>query len=43
MLLLAALLTGVVVAARGLGGGGIARTIATKLRETIDQVGSGRR
>ncbi len=43
MLLLAALLTGVVVAARGMDGGGLARTIATKLRETIDQVGSGRR
>ncbi len=43
MLLLAALLTGDVAAARGMDGGGLARTIATKLRETIDQVGGARR
>ena len=40
MLLLAALLTGVVVAARGLDGGGLAREIAGKLRETIQEVGN---
>lgn len=40
MLLLAALLTGVVVAAKGMkDGGGLASTIAAKLKETIDSVG----
>jgi hypothetical protein len=39
MLLLATLLTGVVAAAGGLHGGGIAQKIANTLRETIDNVG----
>jgi Flp pilus assembly pilin Flp len=42
MLLLAALLTGVVVAAKGINGGGLARDIAAKLKETIDSVGKGK-
>jgi hypothetical protein len=39
MLLLATLLTGVVAAAGGLRGGGVAQEIATKLKETIESVG----
>ena len=39
MLLLATLLTGVVVAAGGLKGGGIAQEVATKLKQTISSVG----
>jgi hypothetical protein len=39
MLLLATLLTGVVAAAGGLKGGGIAQEIAAKLKETISSVG----
>lgn len=40
MLMLAALLTGVVVAAKGMkDGGGLAREIASKLKETIESVG----
>jgi Flp pilus assembly pilin Flp len=39
MLLLATLLTGVVAAAGGLRGGGIAQEIAGKLKETISSVG----
>jgi Flp pilus assembly pilin Flp len=39
MLLLAALLTGVVVAAGTLKGGGVAQEIANKLKETIGSVG----
>ena len=41
MLLLAALLTGVVVAARSMkDGGGLATEIANKLKETIESVGN---
>ena len=39
MLLLATLLTGVVVAAGKLKDAGLAKTIAAKLKETIDAVG----
>ena len=39
MLLLATLLTGVVVAARGLKGDGLAQQVAEKLKETIESVG----
>jgi hypothetical protein len=40
MLLLAALLSGVVLAAKGMkDGGGLAKEIADKLKETIDGVG----
>ena len=39
MLLLAGLLTGVVIASRRLDGGGLARDIAAKLKETIESVG----
>jgi hypothetical protein len=40
MLLLAGLLTGVVIAAKGMtDGGGLAKDIAAKLKETIDSVG----
>ena len=39
MLLLATLLTGVVVAAGALKGGGLAQEIANKLKETIESVG----
>lgn len=40
MLLLAGLLTGVVIAARGMkDGGGLAKDIAAKLKETIDGIG----
>jgi len=39
MLLLAALLTGVVVAAGTLKGGGVAQEVANKLKETIGSVG----
>lgn len=39
MLLLAALLTGVVVAAGTLKGGGIAQEVANKLKQTIESVG----
>jgi Flp pilus assembly pilin Flp len=39
MLLLATLLTGVVVAAGTLKGGGLAQEIANKLKETIESVG----
>lgn len=40
MLLLAALLSGVVVAARGMkDGGGLAKEIADKLKDTIESVG----
>jgi Flp pilus assembly pilin Flp len=39
MLLLATLLTGVVAAAGGLKGGGIAQEVAKTLREQIDKVG----
>jgi hypothetical protein len=43
MLMLAALLTGVVVAAGALkDGGGLATEIANKLKETIDGVGKGK-
>jgi hypothetical protein len=43
MLLLATLLTGVVAAAGGMKGGGIAKEIVDKLNETIKSVGSGRK
>ncbi len=39
MLLLATLLTGVVAAAAGLKGGGIAKEVADKLKELIPSVG----
>jgi Flp pilus assembly pilin Flp len=39
MLLLATLLTGVVIAAGALKGGGLAQEIANKLKETIESVG----
>ena len=39
MLLLAALLTGVVVAAGTLKGGGVAQEVANKLKQTIESVG----
>jgi hypothetical protein len=39
MLLLATLLTGVVVAAKGMKGGGITDEIVSKLKETIETVG----
>jgi hypothetical protein len=40
MLLLAALLSGVVIAARGMkDGGGLAKEIADKLKATIESVG----
>ena len=43
MLLLAALLTGVVVAAKSMkDGGGLAKEIAEKLKETIEGVGKGK-
>jgi Flp pilus assembly pilin Flp len=42
MLLLAALLTGVVIAAGTLKGGGIAQEVANKLKETIEGVGKGK-
>ena len=43
ILLLAGLLTGVVIAARGMrDGGGLAQEIATKLKETIESIGSRR-
>jgi hypothetical protein len=43
MLLLAALLSGVVLAARGMkDGGGLAKEIADKLKDTIDSVGKGK-
>jgi len=41
MLLLAGLLTGVVIAAKGMkDGGGLATEIANKLKETIESVGT---
>lgn len=40
MLLLASLLGGVVIAAKGMDGGDIARKIAGKLKETIDIIGN---
>jgi len=43
MLLLATLLTGVVAAAGGLKGSGIAQEIATKLKETISSVGDAKK
>jgi hypothetical protein len=43
MLLLAALLSGVVLAAKGMkDGGGLAKEIADKLKDTIDGVGKGK-
>ncbi len=43
MLLLAALLTGVVLAAKGMkDGGGLAKEIAEKLKDTIESVGKGK-
>ena len=43
MLLLAALLSGVVIAARGMkDGGGLAKEIADKLKDTIESVGKGK-
>ena len=43
MLLLAALLSGVVVAAKGMkDGGGLAKEIAEKLKNTIESVGKGK-
>ena len=43
MLLLAALLSGVVIAARGMkDGGGLAKEIADKLKATIESVGKGK-
>jgi hypothetical protein len=43
MLLLAALLSGVVVAAKGMkDGGGLAKEIAEKLKDTIESVGKGK-
>lgn len=39
MLLLATLLTGVVAAAGGLRGGGLAQEIVNKLKDTIEHVG----
>ena len=44
ILLLAGLLTGVVLAARGMrDGGGLATEISNKLKETIESIGAGRR
>jgi hypothetical protein len=44
ILLLAGLLTGVVIAARGMrDGGGLATEIANKLKSTIESIGAGRR
>ncbi len=40
MLLLATLLTGVVAVAGGLKGGGLAQEIVSKLKDTIENVGS---
>ena len=43
MLLLAALLSGVVLAAKGMkDGGGLAQEIANKLKATIESVGKGK-
>ncbi len=43
MLLLAALLSGVVLAAKGMkDGGGLAKEIADKLKDTIESVGKGK-
>ena len=43
MLLLAALLSGVVIAARGMkDGGGLVKEIADKLKATIESVGKGK-
>lgn len=43
MLLLAALLSGVVLAAKGMkDGGGLAKEIAEKLKDTIGSVGKGK-
>jgi hypothetical protein len=43
MLLLAALLSGVVLAAKGMkDGGGLAKEIAEKLKDTIESVGKGK-
>ena len=43
ILLLAGLLTGVVIAARGMrDGGGLATEIANKLKETIESIGARR-
>ena len=39
MLLLVGLFIGVVAAAQGLSGGGIAKAVSTKLKETIEEVG----
>ncbi|MEA2231490.1 MAG: hypothetical protein QOD83_1306 [Solirubrobacteraceae bacterium] len=43
MLLLATLLTGVVAAAGGIKGGGIAQEIAAKLKDTISSVGEAKK
>ena len=43
MLLLATLLTGVVAAAGGLKGSGIAQEIAAKLKDTISSVGDAKK
>jgi uncharacterized membrane protein len=39
MLLLVGLFIGVIAAAQGLSGGGVAKAVATKLKETIESVG----
>jgi hypothetical protein len=39
MLLLVGLFIGVIAAAQGLSGGGIAKAVSTKLKETIEEVG----
>jgi uncharacterized membrane protein len=39
LLLLVGLLAGVITAARGLSDGGVAKSVAAKLKETIESVG----
>ena len=39
MLLLVGLFIGVIAAAQGLSGGGIAKAVSAKLKETIEEVG----
>lgn len=39
MLLLVGLLGGIILAAQGVSGGGVAKAVAAKLKETIESVG----
>jgi hypothetical protein len=43
ILLVAGLMAGVIVAGKGLKGDGIANAVVTKLKQTIENVGSGKR